>query len=212
MLKKYRVKEYHSNKMSNKRGEFADWDEEKRRAFTACLFKILKKEKSLIGLNVAVHNESFNSAMNDFPQLKLTPYQFCCEMLTLVISKIGKAKKRMSPIAITFEAGQRNNSPFMKPPDPSIDISVYYESRGIRAINFVVGKGVIPLQIADLFAYEMYKPFANPKSNPRFTFRKLYEGFYWEGVLFNDVDSIKVQVELLSTIYSVYPDLPKVQA
>ncbi len=219
VLKKDHVAVFRSSLANSRQGDFEGWDDERRNGFTEKLLRVISKEKSIRPISVAVRNEPFNEVIRDFPDLGMSAYQYCCEWAALGIGFGISKKKKEKPIAVSFEAGQRIKSPYLRKGQSGTEHSLYLQLLGIGAVDFVPEK-TIPLQVADLFAYEVYKAFndnpdpSNPQ-NRRYTMLQLLERLRgsnahrgqtserWIGMLALEKDQIKVGLEVIHNNYAL---------
>lgn len=177
-LRKYGASAFHSTDFSNSRKEFAGWDEAKRRNFIGALLNIITNE-SITLIVSSVPNQTFDTVVQEFPDLTMTPYHYCCEMCMHKIGFKLQTKKRVEPVAVTFEAGQKANSPVFGYFFARMNDAGWQKLYRIKSVDFLSKKEAIPLQVADLIAYEYYKGLTlseiSPEKPLRFPLMKLCE-------------------------------------
>lgn len=191
VLARFKVPDFHASDLQRFHDQYDGWDESKRRQFIALLLKIIEKERLTV-IWCAVEQGMYKNIASDFPEFQVTPYQFCCEMCIQVIRFVAEKRKSILPIAVTFEEGQRVNSPFMMNLIlPGYKTIQRQRALGIRQLNFV-SEYIPPLQVADFIAYEFAKEFARPRFGdrpPRYTFLQLckLDKYRSMGVLSNPI-------------------------
>jgi len=181
-LRAFGVTHFHSTDLANFYGEYENWNEINRQRFINRLLKILSNEP-LIPLFAAVKNDTFDSVCQEFPDFPITPYQFCCEWGMRSVMLLAKQKKRIAPVAVTFESGQQAKSPYMIGFQPAHLSVSRQRSLGIGRVNFADKIETIPLQVADLVAYETWKEICEVASGGtravRYPLKKLAEKNGW---------------------------------
>ena len=179
VLKKYGVTAYHATDCSNSKREYKGWSCEKRNSFVETLFKIIKGEGTLRSIGAVVHRETFDVVNKEYPNLGFTPIDPCSVSCIDVASKIALSNRHMSPIAISFAAGQKHRWLSFEGADRLINNLLFMDKFKIKQIAIMTPAGVIPFQVADLFVYTLYKYFKrggpdNPNP-PHYPFRQFYE-------------------------------------
>ncbi len=154
MLRKFNVKYFHATDLNCFGGEYREWKDDKRREFFSMIFKILKSEP-ITPIAISVNIDIFNKVKTEFPDISLTPYQFCCEMCLREIVFFAKKKRKMNPVSVIFEAGQKTNSLGLHWIKQGLSVDELVRKYKISGFSFHP-KGDMPaLQIADLIAYEL---------------------------------------------------------
>lgn len=160
ILKKFGAHLFHATDLNNFRGEFEGWDETRRRSLTAKLLKVITEERPTI-FGIGVASETYDRVKANFPDVPLTAYQFCCEFDMVWAGKHVTRKKHIPPIKVVFEAGQKFTTATIKHTQNLLRQRAKRELHGIAEIRVVPkscdGVTIVPLQVADLIAYELYK-------------------------------------------------------
>lgn len=157
VLKKYNVKAYHASDLNVRKGEFLGWDEDKRKSFVSKLLKIIKSEGNLFGMGCVISRELFNEVSEKFPNVPLSPYTLCVEYACIIAGCTAMGKKQWSPMAIVFEDGLKHKTPTIDHTLRLLRKPQFKKDYKIQSITWQQKEGVIPFQLADMYAYELYK-------------------------------------------------------
>ncbi|MGH8016002.1 MAG: DUF3800 domain-containing protein, partial [Candidatus Zixiibacteriota bacterium] len=159
VLKKFGVKTFHANDFYNCWGEFKNnWDDvEKKHDFTNKLFKVIESEKGLKSIGIGVKRTLFHEISAQYPTVPLTPYTLCAEYCGIYTGGIALRKKHWPPVAITFANLEKHLSPVFNHLYLLQDSHEFQKKHKINSIDWKDVKGVPPLQMADMFAYELFK-------------------------------------------------------
>ena len=159
ILDRHGVFLFHATDLNNFRGEYDGWDERKRRQFTSELLDVIIDAMPL-GLGIGVDNRVYDSVKSDYLDVNLSAYQFCCEWC---ISWANQHAKHIFPtktVAIVFEAGRKLSTPTIDYINEHINLPIEKQPMsmaGIASVTMAKKAEVVPLQVADLIAYELYK-------------------------------------------------------
>ncbi len=171
LLKKYEITACHANELNNFQGQFKGWDIEKRESFISKIINLIVKE-SVTWIGAVIKRPLFDKVKVDYPDIPLTPYSLCVDWSIISISAMSMHRKNMQPIAVLLEDGQKNNSPAFKHTCLLASNEQFRKNYKIKQISFLKKSGVIPFQVADFLAYELYKHFGGVS---RYPLRKLNE-------------------------------------
>ncbi len=156
LLQRYQVKQSHRADLENFQGEFVDWDPPRRTEF-------LKKAHTIIrccthtGIGVALIKKDFEEAIPQHDLLrKYGIFGWCAHGCLAGVNRWCKEKKLNEPIEYMFEAGTVGQSQL------NTTLSTLYKHLPSREQNRIkgwsfYGKEILPLQAADVVAYEYFK-------------------------------------------------------
>ena len=163
--KEFQIEMYRSSDCNASKGQFLGWDGAKKDRLRTQLIEVLNNIWR--GKPVAIcpvfnwcilDTKVFDRILNKFPQLKLTPYEFCvaqiangCVYAIREVAKVAKVEDNHT-LGLFFEEGQ-NVRPHVR--------KLLRETRQLDArivdISFVSKGDHIPLQVADMIAFEAFK-------------------------------------------------------
>jgi hypothetical protein len=160
------IKVFHSTDCANCRGEFASWTREQRDAFVAKLLPTLPAHK-LFGMVIAIQMDDFKKALDgrkELLDLIGQPYTCCFQWSVMTLLELatrhGKGERMKfihevndfkGEAARTFDYVNQNHNP------KGITLSF---ASGTKSEN-------VPLQAADILAYEGGKFLQDPEDKPR---------------------------------------------
>ncbi len=157
VLSKFRVVSCHASDLNTLQGEFLGWDDNKRRSFVTSLFSVIKSESGLKSIGYGVERNLFDRIGAEYPKVELTPYTLCAEYCCAKTGAIAKKKTHWPPVAVVFEFRQPHDSATFRHTRDLLQSAKFRARYNINSITWIDKKGVIPLQFADMFVYELYK-------------------------------------------------------
>jgi hypothetical protein len=157
ILKKHGVKAFHAKEFYHSRGEFKEWTQEMKERMASKLTQAIVSEVSWF-FGSGVPQEDFIKVKREFSDRRAKPYQFLLEIcLTFLMIWLRKHKNTQA-MEIVIEHGQDFSSPGTVWLHSKINkytvMQKYYK---ISKVSVVLKEGVIPFQIADFMAYELYR-------------------------------------------------------
>jgi hypothetical protein len=168
--KKRPIEIYHAVDSANLRGEFDGWTKERRDELAAKLLPIIANAK-IAGAVIGLHLSEFQKAVGDrkeIPEALGTPYTTCFHWLVQSLLELLKHNKKTESLKFVhenndFEGDARRAFDWIKENANPYDVPM--------RLTFGGKKDQMPLQAADILAYEANKRFRNP-DNPE---RKAWE-------------------------------------
>jgi hypothetical protein len=162
-LSKHGIKQMHRADLESFYGEFKGWNGPLRTEFVKKAHAIIR-ECTFAPLGVAIVKSQFDEAFADGTVAqKFGAYAFCVHGALAAIGEWCKAKNVREPIRIVFEKGSkdqelinRNIRILSETPQEKRHPDAYV----IQGWSFD-DKSVLPLQAADVVAYELYKVIKN---------------------------------------------------
>jgi hypothetical protein len=147
---------FHAQHFAKHKGEFLGWDEPKRKKFMARLLDIVQRRAKL-GFATVVHALAFRQVFRGADLREIgSIYHLCCLACFTEIGEWAKRNYQIEPIAHFFDAGNKNAGQVLKTYQAMKDSPDKSEYR-LGSITFEDDKILVPLQAADLAAYELWK-------------------------------------------------------
>jgi len=190
ILKQESLTHFHMSKFEARQGEFRGWDNDRRLGVQKRLIGIIKRRVN-IGIFCAVNLAAYDEMVTEWRRKPFgSPYNFCVKMCLSIISFWAQEYEREEPIAYVIEHGAGYNHEIDK------SFSAVFAREEMRkffrlgSLTFADKKQALPLQAADLLAYEVWKDSSNEflnendqKRPQRKSFvsllEKLHRGSYW---------------------------------
>lgn len=159
VLKGFGVQQMHRADLEALQGEFKktrDWNKTRRREFLQELYPIIRK-RTKIPIGSAVIKEDFEAIIPEHLKAMFGGvYGWCVHECIVAVGKWCAQRQYRHPIQWVFEAGTKGQG----------QVSIIFENLAvhekchIRSLEFC-GKNVVPLQSADVLAYEVFKQVEN---------------------------------------------------
>jgi hypothetical protein len=190
LLKQEALTHFHMSKFEARRGEFDGWDNERRLRVQKRLLGIIKRRVTL-GVFCAVNLAAYEETMTEFRRTNFgSPYNFCVKLCLAFVSFWAQEYKRKEPIAYVIEHGAGYNKEINRSFADMFASQEWRQIFRLGSLSFVDKKAALPLQAADLLAYEVWKDATNrfliegEKKRPQrksFTslMETLHRGTYW---------------------------------
>lgn len=160
------VRIYHAADAAALQGEFKDWPKEKMNALAARLLPLIA-EADLAGVVVGLDMVAFQEAINDHPRLRQllgTPYTACFHWLVGMIIRTQNRMESTERIAFFHEINDYQGEALQS--FTWIKNNVNLEGREIT-LGFGSKEDYVPLQAADILAFEGNKRLRNPAGPAR---------------------------------------------
>ncbi len=148
LLRSQGVSVFHMSECENFQGEFKLWTPERKRLFIIDLIK-LTKEFTRTFMGAIVLCKDFDSVVPKFPNISRTPYQLCADRCIHHLSIWMEKSPQRKDLTVIFDKGN-TRAPEM--------IELFCEnSKPKWKCDSADKREEIPLQAADLIAYEVFK-------------------------------------------------------
>jgi hypothetical protein len=156
VLEQHGVKAFHASDFNNKLGEFLGWTEERKRALSIPLIKlILDAQCWLFGMGC--RTSDFRTVKAEFPNVKANVYELCVELCINRLMDWAKKQGDVQPIQVNVEAGNKHTSFLIRKWLEQLESAEMQQKYKISGINILPKVQHIPFQVADLVAYEHFK-------------------------------------------------------
>jgi hypothetical protein len=158
------IKVVHASDCNNLTGEFAGWDRERRDAWVAELLPVIPRHR-IMGVAVGIHMDAFHREMQSRPDLRKlfgTPYTACFQWtVQTVMDMVGDWDARMS-VSFIHEVNDYHS----EANEAFRFIRDRYGDRA-RGLSFTDKGDYVPLQAADVLAYEANHFLRDPERKKR---------------------------------------------
>jgi hypothetical protein len=165
-LAKRPIKVFHSTDCANFRGEFEGWDKERRDKYVAQLLPVMPAHE-LAGIVIGIRLDDLAIGMKDHPELLEmfgTPYTACFQWAISIIIELATKHGKGERMAFVHEVNDFKGEALKA----FEYVERYLNPRGIpMRIAFRSKADHLPLQAADVLAYEGGKFLKNPMGTPR---------------------------------------------
>ncbi len=176
VLAAFEITAFHAQHFSKHKEEFLGWEEPKRKALLRKLLSIIN-ERAAFGFASTVHVKEFDAVFTGNDRRDIgSPYNLCCTACYLQIGHWAQRNYQVEPLALIFDAGHKNAGDVTNTFNAEIKKSENIAYR-LGSLTFSDDKVMVPLQAADLAAYELWKwldeHFAQKKRHGRFPLLKM---------------------------------------
>lgn len=199
LLREFGVSQMHRADLESFYGEFVGWTPQKRDTLVNKAQRIIK-HRTYVGIGNSVIKADFEQI---FPPILQKfyggPYGYCAFLCIARAVRWHGSKKISDPLDWVFEAGTKGSAQFNRL------MSALYADPDLRRDFRVNGwafrsKAVVPLQAADVLAYEMFKHVTNQivdegKRGTRISFNHLIRSHDRDYLEFWPQDRLKEYVE-----------------
>lgn len=213
---------FHMSKFEARRGEFTGWDKERRLRLQKRLIGIIKRRVN-VGIFCALNLRDYEETMTEWRKAHFgSPYNFCVKLCLGFTSLWAQKYKRTEPITFVIERGAGYNSEINNSFNGIFADETLRKLFRLGSLTFVDKKAALPLQAADLFAYEVWKDATNrfvidagKKRPERKSFRSLretvHQGSYWGRDEFlrenaRESTNFEVQTDEATLIFNFKPE------
>jgi hypothetical protein len=157
-LQKNNVNQMHRSQLESFKGEFEGWIPDQRTEFVKAAHVIIRRY-TYVPVGIAIIKKDLEAV---FPPghsaREFRFYSWCIHGCLAALGKWSKAHKKQDPISFVFEAGTEGRDQVDK------TFASLYRNPEIRSPDACkieswsfAGKNVLPLQAADVVAYELFK-------------------------------------------------------
>ncbi|MCI0596779.1 MAG: DUF3800 domain-containing protein [candidate division Zixibacteria bacterium] len=152
------IKIFHATDCFNGRREFEGWLEETRRPFIEDLIGVIKNIRPITYL---VRTGDFQQVKKDYTDPRIvayTPYKLCFDRCLLNLDGWANRAPGRDEISVFFEdSPEKHNTEVMRLYEEAMRSPLLKGKHKISRIAFIPKSVGIPLQAADLFAWELRK-------------------------------------------------------
>ncbi len=210
VLREFQIVAFHAQHWALRKGEFRGWDESKRRHLMASLLDIIQR-RAQFGFATVVHASAFKRIFQGKDRIAVgSIYNLCCSACFAEIGEWAQRTFQIEPIAHIFDIGHKNAGEVLRNYQGLQPKKVEYR---LGPISFESDETFVPLQAADLAAYELWKwldeHFANKTRHGRYPLQEIIR-VPWrirefdESILFEILDKVHGKpVNKRSTIHNV---------
>jgi len=190
ILKQGGLTHFHMSKFEARQGEFRGWDNERRLLIQRGLIGIIKRRVN-IGVFCAVNLAAYDEFITEWRRDNFgSPYNFCLKMCLSQVTFWAQRFERKEPIAYIIEHGAGYNHEINKSFRETFANEKMRKFFRLGSLTFDDKKRALPLQAADILAYEVWKDAYNkfviepkdkrPERKSFLSLReKLHQGTYW---------------------------------
>jgi hypothetical protein len=171
ILRDFDINVFHASALESSKEEFKGWDRNKIIALQKRLIETMKSRVELY-VSHGVKIQEFERIKKKFSHIDISPYQLCCEQCVTAISKWAKEAPDRKPFALFFEQGNKAMSETMELYNEVPTSRWLRDKWGISKIAYADKYDTVPLQAADMLAYEFYKFHDNSIKRPDIPLRK----------------------------------------
>ena len=160
------IKVFHATDCANLRGEFAGWNESERNEYVAKLLPVLPRHK-IVGVAIGFDLPALEAAMSSQPGLMATfgnPYTACFRLAARMI--VDTVEKMGSNESLAFV---HENNDYQKEAQDAFDFVDRGRTKhfGPMSLTYGAKADYVPLQAADVLAYESNKRIRDPSKKMR---------------------------------------------
>lgn len=157
------IKVYHAVDAHNRDCEFRGWTRERRDKLVIGLLPVLARH-NLLGVAVGIHMGAFRKAMDAHPELRQlfgTPYGACFQWaMQIILAKLNESRA-IQRVAFIHECNDHQVEAMA-----SFKWAQKMDSRAV-SLTFASKADFVPLQAADVLAYEANHMIRDPKKEER---------------------------------------------
>jgi hypothetical protein len=165
------IKVFHAADAANLRGEFEGWSEEARDKLVIDLLGVINRS-GIPGVVIGIHMDEFRKAMagrHDLQRLFGTPYAACFQWVVQIFLNLAIRARNRDRIGFIHEVNDYRQE--------ALDCFVW-EKENVNAnriigLQFATKEDYMPLQAADILAYEGNKRFRDPSRPERRPWRAI---------------------------------------
>jgi hypothetical protein len=156
VLGDFGITAFHAQHFAMRKKQFSGWDEPKRRRLLSALLDIIQR-RAQFGFATVVHGAAFRDLFRGKDRAEVgSIYRLCCTCCFSQVGEWAQKNYQIEPIAHFFDAGNKNAGEVL---------NTYQEIKKrpdrvpwrLGAIVFESDEVLVPLQAADLAAYELWK-------------------------------------------------------
>lgn len=156
VLDEFRITAFHAQHFAQRKEEFLGWEESKRQRLLAALLQIVQR-RAQFGFAAVVHAQAFREVFKGKDRAEIgSVYGLCCLSCFTETGEWAKTNYQIEPIAHFFDAGNKNAGQVLKTYQEVKNDQERIDYR-LGTIAFESDSVLVPLQAADLAAYELWK-------------------------------------------------------
>lgn len=168
VLTKYNLPYFRMSKWQASQGPYKNMTQKEKNQLIERLTTIIKRHVS-IGVFGAFHRSTYDEVLHkmhgkDYKTKFVKPYGTCAMLCIETLRRWMKSKSLDGPLAYVFETGARYSGEFFETFKAAQKGSNFNQSYP-GGISFYDKRVVLPLQAADILAYEMYRELKNSIEN-----------------------------------------------
>lgn len=156
LLRDYRVKILRRSDLESLKGEYSDWDKEKQIEFLKRAHFVIKKTGSVPISSCVVKDDFERIIPKDLKEILGGVYGWCAHDCLMKVEHWCDQKKYKGRIFYVFEAGTKGHGQIDLAMRLFYRVPVYKKRFRIQGWTFH-DKTMLPLQAADVIAYEVFK-------------------------------------------------------
>jgi hypothetical protein len=209
VLKRFDVPYFHAAELDAFQGLYKSWDIPKRNEFLNLLIRVLNSEgRMLQTVHIGIDKDLYQRIHSEFPYIRLTAVQFCCQYCLVALLLPLLHNKHIEGVAVTIDRGSRIGAPSMNHLRRLIKHKEFQVQYKITSIVEADKAMIIPLQTADLIAYEFYRARSRGAYTltnlPRLTYTRIIKNHPYRGGMLSE-SGIREMLEEHRNIY--HPDV-----
>jgi hypothetical protein len=155
-LSEFGISAFHMQHFAAQKEAFWGWEEATRRALLGKLLGIIK-HRVLLGFASVVHVDAFESVFAGPRRSAIgSPYNLCCLSCAVQIGEWARSNYQIEPVGYFFDAGHKNAGGALETLLEQKNDPDLIEYR-IGPIAFESDEVLVPIQAADLAAYEIWR-------------------------------------------------------
>jgi uncharacterized protein DUF3800 len=154
VLRMYKLEYFHMTDFENRQGPYRDWDNAQRETVIKRLLGIIKRY-ALSGFSAAVVRGDYERLRDEYPGRLVTPYGVCAAWCLRDVADWLDSSNRDEYASYVFERGFRGAGHMVEAFGRASD--EVRRAYRFGALSFADKRAVIPLQAADILAYEACK-------------------------------------------------------
>jgi hypothetical protein len=170
------IKVYHSVDAHNRDGEFKGWERDERNQFCAKLLPVIARHK-IVGLSVGIHMGAFRAAMASRPELLAifgTPYTACFQWAVESFLLMMDENHSVQRIAFFHECNDYQEE--AKAAFAYVEAQRRLVNTRRISLAFAGKDDFVPLQAADVLAYEANHKLRDPSRPTRLPWEAINPG------------------------------------
>jgi Protein of unknown function (DUF3800) len=188
-LRKQPIKVFHANECANLRGEFDGWGDDDRNAFVAKLLPTIAEHR-MVAFVIGIRMDDYREVCQAYPRMGTvigTPYNACFQWVVQDILDWLDTMSDTQRLAFFHE-----NNEYIAEAIATFKLTKERVDQGRRIMSLFFGsKGdFVPLQAADILAYEGNKRLRNPGTPDRRAWKAINPTGERRTVRYFDKDSL----------------------
>ena len=180
LLDRYSLEYFHMNQFENRQGQFRGMSEHERHALLDSLITFIGI-RARSGIAAAFDLSAYNELVAEgYEEIIGPPYALCASLCIVGTQRWAVKHSYQEPIAFLFERGARHSGLFHKAYNKALKNSKISANYRLGTLAFPDKREALPLQAADILAYEVWKYACvelsgepRPRRWPRYSFNRL---------------------------------------